>query len=260
MPPLLASNVAEPRRSRSEQRLLAVFSDRTGGAVHETSSSRAFLHYWNEHRGARPRPSASTSIRRHPPRTQRHLHAGRRFHRSSCASASPAPASARCSRREIKGEAFTSLWNEASREAVEAWSPSSPTNTSACRRPHRPHRRRRRVDLELMLLPLAHSGHARIRAIGVLVPLVPPYSARRKAAGTTSPRHAAPCRPDSDRLEGRRFTWRRRNSRTSCASRVRSCPRLAGRAAVRHGFVVYSGGRETPSGEKPANGPLILRP
>ena len=27
----------------------------------------------------------------------------------------------------------------------------------------------------MLLLPLAHTGHARIRALGVLAPLVPPY-------------------------------------------------------------------------------------
>ena len=31
------------------------------------------------------------------------------------------------------------------------------------------------VDLEMLLLPLAHTGHARIRALGVLAPTAPPY-------------------------------------------------------------------------------------
>ena len=31
------------------------------------------------------------------------------------------------------------------------------------------------TDLELLLLPLAHTGHARIRALGVLAPTVAPY-------------------------------------------------------------------------------------
>ena len=31
------------------------------------------------------------------------------------------------------------------------------------------------VELELLLLPLSHAGHARVRALGVLAPLTPPY-------------------------------------------------------------------------------------
>ncbi len=31
------------------------------------------------------------------------------------------------------------------------------------------------VELEMLLLPLAHNGHARIRALGVLAPTVPLY-------------------------------------------------------------------------------------
>ena len=89
------------------------------------------------------------------------------------------------------------------------------------------------TDLELLLLPLAHVGHARIRALGVLAPTVPPYWLGAKPVVELDARHVAPYRT------GR--------------GQSRIAPRLVPAAAgsrVRHGFVVYSGGRETPSGER----------
>ena len=78
--------------------------------------------------------------------------------------------------REIKGEAFTELWSDASRQSIDdllaivnkeaigaVAGLTARTQDGA------------ETDLELLLLPLAHVGHARIRAIGVLAPTDTPY-------------------------------------------------------------------------------------
>jgi len=84
-----------------------------------------------------------------------------------------------------------------------------------------------------LLLPLAHKGHARIRALGVLAPVVPPYWLGEKPVVELE---LGTLRHIGAELE-------------SLAS-----PRLLGpsleNVRLRHRFVVYSGGRETPSGER----------
>ena len=79
--------------------------------------------------------------------------------------------------REIKGEAFAEIWDVASRKAdqrahdamVEEEHVGAVAGLIA-------HTEEGDVaELEMLLLPLAHSGHARIRALGVLAPTVPPY-------------------------------------------------------------------------------------
>jgi hypothetical protein len=129
--------------------------------------------------------------------------------------------------REIKGEAFDALWSEASRSQVDALMTivtdesqgvvaglTARTDDGAT------------ADLEMLLLPLAFTGHARIRALGVLTPLVPPYwlgekpvtllelGTLRHVGAQAEPRRAPQLVPDPDRIR------------------------------LRHGFVVYSGGRE----------------
>jgi hypothetical protein len=135
--------------------------------------------------------------------------------------------------REIKGEAFAELWDEDSRERIETLLASvngemlgvvaGVTATAADGA---------NTDMEMLLLPLAHTGHARIRALGALTPLVPPYwlggmPVVELTLGTL--RHIG---PETDRLGVRPFA---------------PTPVVGHR---RHGFVVYSGGRETPSGER----------
>lgn len=78
--------------------------------------------------------------------------------------------------REIKGEAFTALWSDSSRAAVEELAAvvvaesaaavagvSAPTGDGAA------------ADLEMLLLPIAHGGQTRIRALGALAPIERPY-------------------------------------------------------------------------------------
>jgi hypothetical protein len=134
--------------------------------------------------------------------------------------------------REIKGETFASLWSEADQKAIgdllggvvgeSAGAVAGLTARTADGA---------EADLELLILPIAHTGHARIRALGVLAPATPPYWIGAKAVteltlGTL--RHIGP------------------GTENRPAKRIVS----ADGSRMRHGFVVYSGGREVPSGER----------
>jgi len=132
--------------------------------------------------------------------------------------------------REIKGEAFTGLWNETSRDLVQELLGivvSEQVGAVAGLRGHAADGDV--VELELLLLPLAHSGHARIRAVGVLAPTRAPYWLGEKPVTElelTTLRHIGQeAMPESAPEFGRRTP-------------------KGGR--LRHGFVVYNGGREEP--------------
>jgi len=135
--------------------------------------------------------------------------------------------------REIKGESFTGLWGAASRSSIEELltvvteetigAVAGLTGRAADGD---------ETDLELLLLPLAHSGLARTRALGVLTPLVPPYWLGEKPV---------------TELELRTFRH------VGADIEHYSVPDLLGApegGRLRHGFVVYSGGRERPPGER----------
>jgi hypothetical protein len=134
--------------------------------------------------------------------------------------------------REIKGEAFAEFWSEDSRDRIEALLAIVHDETlGAVAGVTARTADGADADLEILLLPLAHVGHARIRALGVLAPLVPPYWLGEKPVvelvlGTL--RHIG---PETDSLGAPQF------ASTSVGGRRR------------HSFVVYGGGRETPSGE-----------
>jgi hypothetical protein len=88
------------------------------------------------------------------------------------------------------------------------------------------------VDLEMLLLPLAHIGHARIRALGVLVPIIPPYWLGEKPVAELELGVLRHIGPELENLGTPRFAL------------------APASGHMRHGFVVYSGGRETPAGEQ----------
>ncbi|MDI1342752.1 MAG: PAS domain-containing protein [Pseudolabrys sp.] len=220
------------------------------------ASTRALFNYWNKQRGARPAPERvdidPIGLRRElgdvfmlAADFTGHLRfrlAGTRV----CA----------LFVREIKGESFAALWDEASRKAVDdlvavvtnerIGAVAGLTGRTADGA---------EIDLEMILLPLAHSGHARIRAIGALAPLVPPYWLGEKplvALRLGALRHFG---PDSDRLEGRGFTLAPSQQPGLMREPQEILPAPSGLpgpsgSRVRHGFLVYSGGRETPSGDK----------
>jgi hypothetical protein len=196
-------------------------------------STRAVYAYWEERRGARPAPERDDidpgAIRAALGDTimlaadfvdQLHFRlAGTRV----CALFA----------REIKGESFAALWSEESRPLIEALlTIINNENLGAVAGLTGRTADGDQVDLELLLLPLAHSGQARIRALGVLAPMLPPYWLGEKpltqlTLGTL--RHIG---PGVDAGGGRRFAVA-----------------TAGRR-VRHGFTVYSGGRGSPPGER----------
>ena len=135
--------------------------------------------------------------------------------------------------REIKGEAFAALWSEASREAIDdllAIVTNEATGTVAGLTAHTEDGTE--TELELLLLPLAHVGHARIRALGVLAPIIPPYWIGAKPV-----------------VEFTLGTLRHIGADADSGMAPRLVPAATG-SRVQHGFVVYSGGRETPSGEQ----------
>jgi hypothetical protein len=135
--------------------------------------------------------------------------------------------------REIKGEPFDALWSEASRSGIDelmgivtgetGGAVAGLTGRADDGAP---------IDLELLLLPLAHAGLARIRALGVLAPLDPPYWLGAKPVTALE---LGTVRQVGPEVASPRMTF--------------VTPELE-RVRVRHGFVVYSGGRETPSGDQ----------
>jgi len=195
-------------------------------------STRAVFEYWNKRRGTRPAPERGEidpgDIRLALGDTfmlaadfvdqLRFRLAGTRVCALFC--------------REIKGEVFSEAFSETGRKAVEKLLAIVNEETvgvvaGLLARTEEGHE----TELEMLLLPLAHPGHARIRALGVLAPTVPPYWLGARAVATldlVTLRHIGP----------------EVKSRT-----VPTFGRLTDGSRLRHGFVVYSGGRETPSGD-----------
>jgi hypothetical protein len=192
-------------------------------------STRALFDYWNRQRGLRPAPARSDI----DPADIRHVLGDTlmlaadfidevRFRLAGtrvCALFA----------REIKGEAFNSLWTEGGRTQIEKLLDSvihenagivaglvGRTEDSD------------EVKLELLLLPLAHAGEGRIRALGVLAPLPPPYWLGERPV-----------------IELELYTLRhietdRADTGDPGFGRVQEGQRK------RHGLLVYSGGRDLP--------------
>ena len=134
--------------------------------------------------------------------------------------------------REIKGEAFTDLWSEASHQSIDdLLAIVNDETTGAVAGVTARTEDGDKADLELLLLPLALVGHTRIRAIGVLAPTTPPYWLGAKPV-----------------VELTLGTLRHTGTDADRGIAPRLVPAAAG-SRVQHGFVVYSGGRETPSGD-----------
>jgi hypothetical protein len=130
--------------------------------------------------------------------------------------------------REIKGEEFSAIWSEQSRKPVadlmtvvsgEAIGAVAGLTGHAADGAS--------VDLELLLLPLAHIGHARIRALGVLAPVAPSYWIGVKPIAELTLGTLRHLGPETDQVPV-------------------PLPEVDGRT-MRHGFTVYSGGRGTTS-------------
>jgi hypothetical protein len=191
-------------------------------------STRAVFEYWDRKRGARPAPTRAdidpTDIRYALSDTfmlaadfvdqLRFRLAGTRV----CALFG----------REIKGEAFATLWSEITRKSIDdlltaLTGESAGVVAGVTARTEDGSE----TALELLLLPLVHTGHARIRALGVLAPARTPYWIGVKPVAELS---LGTVRHIGDGVE------------------THPAPRLVPAVEdvrLRHGFVVYSGGRES---------------
>lgn len=134
--------------------------------------------------------------------------------------------------REIKGESFAALWSEDSRKQIdELIAVVSEEATGVVAGLVGTTEDGSATDVEMLILPLAHTGLARIRAMGVLAPVVPPYWLGEKPVVELSLRSLRHLGDDNGS----------------------SAPRFVsgvGGGRPRHGFTVYSGGREAPTGDR----------
>ena len=194
-------------------------------------STRLIFEYWNRQRGDRPAPSRSEidpAAIRHALGDTFMLAAdfidGIRFRLAGtrvCALFG----------REIKGEPFNAFWSEKSRAQIaDIGSAALNETVGAVAGVTGRTTEGEETELELLLLPIAHDGRTRVRALGALSPLVPPYwlgEAPVVELELQTLRHLGVTQTDV------------------AVSRFRSGAGLR----MRHGFLVYSGGREIRSGD-----------
>ena len=195
------------------------------------TSTRLIFDYWNRQRGERSAPTRSEI----DPAAIRHalgdvfmlaadLIDGIRFRLAGtrvCALFG----------REIKGERFNALWSKASRaqianignaavnEAIGAVAGVTGRTEKGAE-----------TELELLLLPIDHDGRTRVRALGSLAPLAQPYWLGAESI-----------------VELELQTLRHIGATQSDVA----VPQLRSGAGLRmrHGFLVYSGGREIRPGD-----------
>lgn len=133
--------------------------------------------------------------------------------------------------REIKGERFNALWSETSRAQIANIGNAAVNEAiGAVAGVTGRTEKGGEIELELLLLPISHDGRMRVRALGSLAPLAPPYWLGEEPVmelELQTLRHVGA--PQIDRA----------------APQFRSCAGLR----MRHGFLVYSGGREIRPGE-----------
>ena len=133
--------------------------------------------------------------------------------------------------REIKGEAFNAQWSESSSEHIEdllavVINEKIGVVAGIIGRTESGDE----VELELLLLPLTHAGQTRVRALGVLAPLSPPYWLGEQPV-----------------VELELKTLRHIDGRQPDTGVPRFGPPREGQR-LRHGFQVYTGGRGQPGG------------
>jgi hypothetical protein len=197
-------------------------------------STRHVFEYWNRKRGTRPAPERNdidpVEIRRALGDTflltadfanqARFRLAGTRV----CAMFG----------REIKGEVFTALWDAESRQAIDellqvVTGEASGAVAGGIGRTDDA----TATEVEMLLLPIAYTRPARVCALGVLAPTAPPYWLGAKPMTELE-------------LTGLRYMGPQ--AKTRGAPRFGPVGEEAGR--LRHGFVVYTGGREPSPGER----------
>lgn len=207
------------------------------------NSSQAVYAYWNEKRGTRSAPERGdidpADIRRALGDTVmlaadfvdrwRFRLAGTRV----CA----------LFNREIKGEALTSLWREADQATIETLAVTvTQEKVGAVIGLTGRAADGAEADLEMLLLPLAHNGHARIRALGVLAPLAPPFWLGSKPVVELHLNTLRHIGPDVEAFAGPALTPAQEPLGDLPLADSPLALRSGGR--MRRGLVVYSGGRE----------------
>ena len=190
------------------------------------SSVRELFDYWNMRRGARSAPErgeiepgalrrvlADTFMLTFDPRISHPFRiAGTRV----CAAFG----------RELKGVPFTEIWASASRDPIrELLTTVATESVGVVAAASARSGGGEALELEFLVLPLAHRGGASARLLGALVPTETPYwlgaqTLGRLALGTI--RYLGP--------------------QTGPYSVPRPAPALPANARVRHGLVVYDGG------------------
>ena len=192
-------------------------------------STRALYNYGNENRGSRPAPDRAEI----DPGAIRHalgdtfMLAADFVDQLRLRLAGTRVCALFC--REIKAEVFADLWDEASRDKIKTLlSVINGETQGVVAGVTARTADGEEADLELLLLPLAHVGHARIRAMGVLAPVVPPFWLGERPVTSLELGTLRHLGRELDRFGDPRFA---------------ASPLGARRT---HGFVVYSGGREPP--------------
>jgi hypothetical protein len=128
--------------------------------------------------------------------------------------------------REIKGELFTTLWSGASRAQIADIAAATVNETiGAVAGVTGRTENGFKSDLELLLLPISHYGRTRVRALGSLAPLEAPYWLGEEPV-----------------VELELQTLRH----VGAGQMELGVPKFRSGAGQRerHGFLVYSGGRE----------------
>jgi hypothetical protein len=195
-------------------------------------SSRELFRHWNARRGERPAPARSDI----DPGAIRHA-LGDTFmlaadfvgeHRFRLAGTRVCALFT----RELKGEVFAALWNEASRGAIKhLLAVIDEESIGAAAGATGYAEDGSSVGLEIVLLPLLHDGHARIRAVGVMAPRELPYWFGAKGVA-----------------ELELGTVRHLNGAADQGAQLFAPVPRGGE--MRRGFMVYQGGRATPKSEK----------
>jgi hypothetical protein len=195
------------------------------------ASTRALFEYWNRQRGRRPAPDRSEI----DPSDIRHV-LGDTFMlaadfaddlRFRLAGTRVCALFA----REIKGEEFKAQWSGSSVENIEELLVAvTGEKIGAVAGIIGRTEDSDEVELELLLLPLAHAGQSRVRVLGLLTPLTPLYWLGEKPV-----------------VELELKTLRHIDVRQSDANAPRFGQSREGQR-LRHGFQVYTGGRGQPDG------------
>ena len=131
-------------------------------------------------------------------------------------------------RRELRGESFNALWNEASRAQIAGLTTAVVDEAdSVVAGVTGLSEQGSEVELEMLLLPIRRDGRTRVRAVGTLVPFEPPYWLGARPL-----------------VELELGVVRYHGTGQSGAD----LPASGASRRMRHGFLVYSGGRETRPG------------